>query len=686
MNIALLENQMARVFITIPVDQFEVYGGTKNGNFAVENTDVDNQVVVKIPAQGHKDCGVVRYEIFARNKTTNHEWLVLGGMVKTLDRESTLGGSSVTTPDYYMTVPISENGTVIQGTQIITGIKGERGYSAYEVACQQGFEGTEEEWFESIRQETATLAVEQVTPLMVRAEEAATNASNSETAAGDYAAGASRAEESAEEHAKDAAGSAAEAQAQAEAAEASAEVADEKARAAESSANEAFGYAAQAAAGAAGAQVDATNAANSASQAKASATSADSSKTQAAASATQAATSATDAATSASAAATSATQAAESAELLGDAALKSADNTFTGNNIFNGALGGEGSLYGLPMVSWLGMSHVLKNVELTTEEVKRIFPNHDKMEVVPYIKCSSIRFDQVLTKIKYGFFEITNANTIYSSQPNGVKSDSGEHWVYSESSDLYLYAINLRAKKSFGFFPNYTSSRGMTSFTLTTAKIKEQHVWVYAPKWQKALIRPEYNATYENKLVFELINYPTSFTELTLERECCLSLVNFNLHKCQKVKVTQTRLDKPSILMILNTLPSYDEATMTTIPTCSMYINEELDGDEEIKNALLNLQAPVADGGKGWTIAISGITLSEAATFGLRKMWYVSKEKDDAGKYVDSENQRWSVSAGTVAMRHYETNESIGYEQFASLDDALTEWGLTEIMEIPEEQ
>lgn len=33
----------------------------------------------------------------------------------------------------------------------ITGVKGARGYSAYEIAVQHGFEGTEEEWLESLK-------------------------------------------------------------------------------------------------------------------------------------------------------------------------------------------------------------------------------------------------------------------------------------------------------------------------------------------------------------------------------------------------------------------------------------------------------------------------------------------------------------------------------------------------------
>jgi hypothetical protein len=145
-------------------------------------------------------------------------------------------------------------------------------------------------------------------------------------------------------------------------------------------------------------------------------------------------------------------------------------------------------------------------------------------------------------------------------------------------------------------------------------------------------------------------------------------------------------LDRESILTILNTLPAYDAATMTTVPTCTMFVDPEYEGDEELINAFLNLQTTVDEGGKGWTVAVSGISLTGAATFTLRPTVYCKKWAASEGQYVDPDGIRWEVSSGTVAMRHYETNESIGYEQFDSLEAALTEWGLTEYMEIPNEE
>lgn len=43
-------------------------------------------------------------------------------------------------------------------------VKGDRGYSAYEIAVQQGFEGTEEEWLESLKGADGTMTFEDLTP------------------------------------------------------------------------------------------------------------------------------------------------------------------------------------------------------------------------------------------------------------------------------------------------------------------------------------------------------------------------------------------------------------------------------------------------------------------------------------------------------------------------------------------
>lgn len=679
MNIVLRENQTARIFVTIPLEMFEVYGGTQNGNFIVENTDVSDQVVVEIPAQGSHNCSMVRYELFARNKSTGHEWLVLNGIIKMVNRESSVDGSTVTTPDYYMTIPISENGTVIQGTQIITGIKGERGYSAYEVACQQGFEGSEEEWFESIRQQTATLSVERVTPLMNRAEEAALNAANSETQAGKYAANAQSAEEQSEINATDAAQSAKNAAAEheravqmaqsaassaaeaqeaaqaasndmgatnsfmhqtevyAEAAEASAEVADQKAKAAESSASEAFG---------------------SASQAKAS-------ETAAAKSATQAA--------------MSATEAAENAELLGDAALQNGDNTFTGKNVFNGAVSGSGTLFGVPMGRWMGLSSIFSKVALTADEFKLMFPEWETAAVWPYVDTSKWG-----DKVNMGYSTKSGARYVFFTggdwyYPEG-RGYCEEMWFYI-AGDPWMVTIHSRGLKNYIFAPALTNGgdHGFESWAdYGSTPDKTIRTVFYAPKLILFRISGRWDARREQTHEVTLACNPAPNKKLHFTGGNTIRLVNANFCNCTLVNVeSPVHVEKETILTILNTLPAYDAETMTTVPTCTFYVDPEYEGDEELINAFLNLQTAVEEGGKGWTVAVSGISLTGAATLDLEPTVYCKKLADSAGQYIDADGERWDVSSGTVVLRHGAANEQLGYEPFASVEDALAEWGLT---------
>jgi hypothetical protein len=55
--------------------------------------------------------------------------------------------------------------------------------------------------------------------------------------------------------------------------------------------------------------------------------------------------------------------------------------------------------------------------------------------------------------------------------------------------------------------------------------------------------------------------------------------------------------------------------------------------------------------------------------------------------YVDSANMRYSVDWGhMVTSPDGKTPFELGYEEFATLEDALTTWGLTEYIEVPNEE
>lgn len=685
MNIVLRENQMARVFVTIPLDQFEVYGGTKNGNFAVENTDVDNQIVVTIPAQGSGDCSMVRYDIFARSKATGQEWLVLNGTIKTVNRESTLDGSAVTTPDYYMTIPISENGTVIQGTQIITGIKGERGYSAYEVACQQGFEGTEAEWLESIRQQTATLAVEQVTPLMERAESAATNAANSETQAGKYAAEAKREAEASTVNATDAAQSAKDAasereqatlKAQAaaesaadalesaktagrcmqateileESAKASAEVADQKAKAAESSASDAFG---------------------SASQAKASETAA--------------ATAATNAEASATAAQQSATEAATSAELLGDAALKSGDNTFTGSNVFSGETWGV-----LPIdfykFSWCKTYADMKIICPTWAGLKNVCVDLSNLDEPEYYGVMDEGADSLENVMFYFSGDIKRVGTLSGKQPATSKNPLKSFTVYAPNATKcgrFRFPANVEEIKI--ITPNTVFHTACFDWACNLKRI-------YFITKNTRLARTGagmFGAGWPYEYVQEIHAPLNILTSVELPDFFALHTIGYGFPSATIINLQKAKLNKASVMAILNALLTYDAETMTAIPELTLGIDPTLDGDAEINEALLLAQTAVDDGGKGWNVAVSGFTISTdgTSTVGLTQGIYAKRWQAEDGAYVDAEGVRWGVRFGNTVLEKWVANEQLGYTSFDSLEEALTTWGLTEYQpETTEEQ
>ena len=372
MDISIISGQLALLHVKLePGDGFEVYGGTSEDGLRVERQS-ESEWLVTMDEQDVAGRPLVRYNLYARQVASGREWAILGGKVMVSQRTATVPGDKLAPVEYFVTVPVLENTVDLTGTALVTGIVGPRGYSAYDIAVMEGFEGSEAEWLEYMRQKTATLAVEQVTPLVERAERAALEAetekqsaaqqvltarqfaSKAEDNATEAETQATQAEDSriqavraadrasseaakAEQEKQAAAGHAAEAQEQAENAETYMHTAASNAeRAAEhrkAAAEEVTKAAAevdkaaqerQAAAGHAGA------AGQSAAEAQAAQTEAEQAKQ--------------DALKAQSKAEQEASKAERHAELLGDAAMQSGDNSFAGNNdhagteIFNGAV------------------------------------------------------------------------------------------------------------------------------------------------------------------------------------------------------------------------------------------------------------------------------------------------------------------------------------------------------------
>ena len=356
MDISIISGQMALLHVRLePGDGFEVYGGTSEDALRVVRQD--DEWLVTLDEADVAGRPLVRFNVYARQVSTGREWAIFGGKVLVSQRTATVPGDKLAPVEYFVTVPVVENAVDLTGTAIVTGIVGPRGYSAYEVAVLEGFVGSEAEWLESIRQKTAELAVEQVTPLMERAESAAEESEQSANDADGHKKVAQAAQQGAEneatrskesadkaeQHENTVRGLITDAAAHEQAAAQSAQDALANQQSAEQAAQDAAlaQKAAQTAktdaeAAMAGAQTAEGNAKASANAAAADKVAAEQAKTDA-----QAAQGEAEAAK---------VEAVEKAALLGDAALRGGDNAFTGNNshsgteVFNGAVALNGAV------------------------------------------------------------------------------------------------------------------------------------------------------------------------------------------------------------------------------------------------------------------------------------------------------------------------------------------------------
>ena len=186
MNIPLISGQIALLHVKLETeDDFELYGGTTKAGFSItpERPESKNEWLVTIDEQEVAGKPLTRFDVYVRQISSGREWVVLSGKILVTPRSAGVDADKLAPIEYNVTIPVVENAVDLTGAAIVTGIPGPRGWSAYEIAVQNGFEGTEPEWLEYMRQQTATLAVEQVTPLMQRAENAADKSERESSAA-----------------------------------------------------------------------------------------------------------------------------------------------------------------------------------------------------------------------------------------------------------------------------------------------------------------------------------------------------------------------------------------------------------------------------------------------------------------------------------------------------------------------
>ena len=364
-----------------------------------------------------------------------------------------------------------------------------------------------------------------------------------------------------------------------------------------------------------------------------------------------------------------ASKAEQNAALLGDAALKSADNTFTGLNTFAGEVAGV-----LPWhfhaYSWCKNREQLyaacPDIEQRTvfcADLSSMNEQDGNFLLPQNIKTAVLYFSKEIQGC-YSIGKGLQSVIIYA--PNATQLNNR---IFTGSGKEYtIFAPNGEGLSRFGVGQGKVTVFAICAIRTVTADFCGGHWYQWITK---NLIMPFNNVKkLDLPIGGELRNVPYGFPHATY--------INMNAAK----------LNKASVMAILNDLKPYDAATMTTAPELSIGIDPTLDGDEEINAALLNAQESVENGGKGWNVAVNGFTVTAGggATMGLRKPIYAQRRADADGAYIDAAGTRWSVRYGNMVLENWAVNEELGYTEFPNLEAALEEYGLTEyVPEVPEE-
>ena len=251
--------------------------------------------------------------------------------------------------------------------------------------------------------------------------------------------------------------------------------------------------------------------------------------------------------------------------------------------------------------------------------------------------------------------------------PNKDRLERGFFYGYSQVDKMYIHAPKARLVE--GYF-------------ISTAAPK--WVWIHSAttKFERWCVNPDRLTTIAHL-------GGANIESIQMDRHYKLSEIGSSFPYATYINLQGTKLNKGTVLRIVNNLLTYDSTTMETVPTLTMGIDPALNGDEEINAALLLAQAPAEEGGKGWSVAVNGFTINSdanAATLGLRKPIYIKRWEDSEGGYIDENGTQWSIRYGNSVLHNWQANEQLGYEEFATLQDALETWGLTEYMEIPNEE
>ena len=127
MNIALIAEQLAYIELTIDTDdEFDVYGGTTRAGFEFERVGTA-QWHITVRESEVAGAPLRTFDIYARQRSTGREWVVLSGRIMVKPRTADIEGDKLSPVEYHVTVPVVDSVVDTQGMAIVTGIPGPQG-------------------------------------------------------------------------------------------------------------------------------------------------------------------------------------------------------------------------------------------------------------------------------------------------------------------------------------------------------------------------------------------------------------------------------------------------------------------------------------------------------------------------------------------------------------------------------
>lgn len=112
MNITLIQEQMAYIDLSLETeDEFEVYGGTTRAPFEFIPTGVASWRVV-VRESEVAGAAIRAFDIYARQRSTGREWVVLSGRIFVKPRTADIEGDKLSPVEYHVTVPVVDSVTI----------------------------------------------------------------------------------------------------------------------------------------------------------------------------------------------------------------------------------------------------------------------------------------------------------------------------------------------------------------------------------------------------------------------------------------------------------------------------------------------------------------------------------------------------------------------------------------------